>query len=407
MRVSSAWQSGIAILEDNVFQKKLLPEDSSFPERRKAARVSVGVPLRFRIKGERFLWHEGKSVDVSNTGVRLAVMRFVPVGAQLQLDVWFPQTKRDLHLEGVVVWTQPSRTAESVFECGVAFKNLREVTKKERLIYFIADVLCGLATKKDSKDIVCYPAQTFEELKSAYRLIYEEYLQRGYCEPHPSQMHYSVFCVLPESRTFLLRKREGQILGTLSLIADSPLGLPMESVFPELVRELRASGRRLGEVSLLALDHQAFGSKSFSLTDFHKLTGAFRLFKLLFDYACSVAQLTDLVITVHPKHADLYRYLTYEIMAAPRSVSSACGKPGLPMRLDIQKSLANPHVSKSLRQYFVHHDATPRGLLTKYFQWDRQALQEMLVTTQPLWQDLPLNLRRHLKSYYPDFEAAE
>ena len=407
MRVSSAWQSGIALLEDNVFQKKLLPEDSPLIEKRKAVRVTVGVPLRFRVKGKHPTWNEGESVDVSNTGVRLAVMKFVPVGAHLQLEVWLPQTKRNLQLEGVVVWTRPSRTAESVFECGVAFRNLREVTKKQKLIYFISDSLCHIATKKPPKEITCYPAQTFEELKSAYHLIYKEYFQRGYCEPHPSEMHYSVFCILPESRTFVLKKREGQMLGTLSLIVDSPLGLPMESVFPKLIQSLRDSGRRLGEVSLLALDQEAFGKKSFSLMDFQKLTGAFRLFKLAFDYAYSVAGLTDLVITVHPKHADLYRYLTYEIMAAPRAIPSACGKAGLPMKLDIQKSLANRHVSKSLRDYFVHHQSIPRDLLTKCFQWDRESLHEMLVTTRPLWQELPPKFRKHLKNYYPDFEPGE
>ncbi|MBI4115678.1 MAG: PilZ domain-containing protein [Candidatus Omnitrophica bacterium] len=400
-----SWQSGIAILEDNVFEKKLLPEGSPLSEKRKATRVAVGVPLRFRVKGKRSLWQESESLDVSNTGIRLAMLSRVPIGTRVELDVILPNTKKNIRFEGVIVWIGPSPTSDSVVECGVAFENLRQLTRKKKLIYFIADRLCETAIKQTPADLECYPAQTLDELKAAYHLVYEEYIRRGYCDPDPSKMHYSAFCVFPDSRTFIM-KYQSCMLGTISLIVDSPCGLPMEMVFKELISPLRNEGRRLAEVSLLALDHESFRKKSFSLTDFHKLTGAFRLFKVLFEYARYIAGVTDLLISVHPKHEDLYRYLSYEIMGPPRPYASACGKPGLPMRLDIQRAISNVADSSATKRYFLR-DITPVDVLKKHFVWDRAPLREFLIHTNPVWGELPPDYREYLRHCYPDFEKAD
>src|SRR6516162_3014723 len=120
-------------------------------------------------------------------------------------------------------------------------------------------------------DIVARPCKTLQDVESAYRLIYKEYLARGYCAENPSQMHYNFYCILPESRTFVVEK-SGVIVGTLSAFVDSPSGLPLESLYPAEVAKFRVKGRRLAEVGLLALDSDVFSRRSFSLTDVSKMS---------------------------------------------------------------------------------------------------------------------------------------
>ncbi|MDD5671999.1 MAG: PilZ domain-containing protein [Candidatus Omnitrophica bacterium] len=393
------WQTGIAILEDNVFEKQSLPDNSSIADRRRDPRFTVHVPLQYRVKVAEAEWKNSESKDVSNTGVRINVTEPTPIGTKMELDVQLPGTTRSIIIEGLVVWTKPSTGDTAVIECGVAFQNLRRVTGKEKLLQFISDKLCTFAIKHSPKDIECYPAESLEDLKAAYRLIYREYLFRGYCSPNASEMHYSFYCVLPKSRTFVL-KRQGQLLGTISLIVDSFCGLPMQSIFHDRIHELRAGGKKLAEVSLLALNHEFFQKNSFSLTDFQKLTGTFSLFKILFDYARHIAGISDIVIAVHPKHEDLYTYLTFERLGSPIPYTSACGKPALPMLLNIEKSIASVSPSRSLLKFFTEQ-VTPEEILTKQFRWDHASLREILLETNRIWDHLPEPYRHFLKITYP------
>ena len=74
--------------------------------------------------------------------------------------------------------------------------------------------------------------ETHDDLRAAFKLIYKEYHKRKYCESNEAGMHYSPYCLLPQTRTFML-KNQKQLLGTMTLIGDSPWGLPTESLFPE------------------------------------------------------------------------------------------------------------------------------------------------------------------------------
>lgn len=396
---SPSWQSGVAVFEDNVFERQDLPEDSALREKRKDARFNIQVPLLFRVLNQPGSWQEVETKDVSNTGIRIELEELAPLGTRLELDVLLPGATNNIKIEGTVVWTRPAQDGQTTFECGIAFQNLKRVTGKDKFLQYISDKLCHLAIKHAPKNLDCRPVSHFQEMKNAFRLIYKEYSFRGYCNKQASQMHYTFYSLLPDSRTFAL-KRDGNLLGTLSLIADSGCGLPMEELFKEKIQLLRQKKRRIAEVSLLALDREAFHKKSFSLTDFQKLTGTFRLFKLLFDYARLSAGITDLVIAVHPKHEDLYRYLTFEPIGSVRSYASACGKPALPMRLDIEKSKRSIPKSRTILKYFVDH-VTPKDILSESYTWTTETLRELLMETNTLWYDLPDHYRAFLRSCYP------
>ena len=166
--------------------------------------------------------------------------------------------------------------------------------------FYIADKLCEIASRQEKSDAGNVRiAQTLEELKAAYRVIYQEYVLRGFCSPDESQMHYNFYCFLPSSRTFILKK-SGQVLGTLSLIMDSQYGLPAESAFANEIGTLKAPACRIAEIGLFGLDQTLLRGEDRHLANFRKLAAAFILFKEMFAYARG-ASITDFVIAVHPQ----------------------------------------------------------------------------------------------------------
>lgn len=410
------WESTIAILEDNIFTSdtqrwvevitnlKDVGENlnqgppSGTAERRKEPRFALSLPVQHRIKGHDAHWKSGESIDVSQNGIRLAVNAPICVGTRLELDIKLPHEDQPIKLGGVVVWTKVSSNGKSAIECGVAFDNLRKVGAKEKIIGFMADRLCGIVLKQ-TDDMTCRPAETQDDLNQAYRIVYEGYVHRGYCKENESGLHYNYFSLLPSSRTFLL-EMDGRVVGTISLIVDSPCGLPMEQLFTGEIGRFRKEGRKLAEVSLLALDHHAFGHKSFTLTDMRKLAASFRLFKMMLRYAQFIG-ITDLMIAMHPKHKELYSYLTFETIGPVRNYAGAEGNPALPMRLDFIRSMLCVAKEWVTYRYFMC-EPIPKEILERHFEWDSESAWRFLSGYRGLWAKIPPAHQEHIKTIYPE-----
>jgi Tfp pilus assembly protein PilZ len=395
MKLSTAWhwELGIGILEDNVIGQTAVPA-ASLAERRREPRISLSLPVRYRRKGQAFPWQKTHSLDVSRNGVRLALPERLSIGSEIDLDIKLPEQERTIRLQGVIVWINPSTNTPTV-ECGVAFKNLRKLTNREKIIYFMADRICGMAVKQPVA-LQCRPVRDEAEMETAFRLLYREYLARGYCLEHESGLQYNFHVLLPDSKTFVL-EREGSLLGTISLFPDPGCGLPMETLFPKEIEALRGPGRKLAEVGLLALDRNYFPRRAFSLTDFQKLTASFRLFKVLFDYARLVAGVTDLVIGMHPKHQELYQYLGFKTLAPPKLYPGACGNPALPMHLDIYQLSSQP--LRSAGRYFFS-DPAPVLELQGGLKWTRENSRPYLWDHRCLAEHLPSPQRAFLERIY-------
>jgi N-acyl amino acid synthase FeeM len=164
-------------------------------------------------------------------------------------------------------------------------------------------------------------------LDTAFRLVHDQYLWRGFItEPHPTGRRLNLRHALPATRVFLARAAD-RVVGTASLIPDSPLGLPMEDVFGPEVRALRAEGRRLGEISALAMDadRRAYG-----------LPALVRLLRLVVVYALDVGGLDDVCMAVRPQHAAFYRQLgACRLMGEPRDYPKVHIDGAVGLRLDL------------------------------------------------------------------------
>lgn len=144
-------------------------------------------------------------------------------------------------------------------------------------------------------------AKTQEELETAYRLLHDVYVAKGLMDPHPSGMRVNLYSALPYT-SVLIAEFEGKIVGTVSLIKDSPLGLPSDKEYRAENTAYRRKGVRLLEVSALAVH-----------PDFRKNSQGSLVSLLMMNYLSRYSNLNmgadALVAVVHPSTRDFYRAL--------------------------------------------------------------------------------------------------
>jgi hypothetical protein len=390
---------GIGVLDENVEAPRSGFSQTVLEERRQSSRVAISVPVWYRVKNGWAKWLLGKSVDHSGTGIRLALPPGVKAGTEISLRMKLPDAKNPIDIKGVVVWVEPLSgeiNQRTTVECGVAFQDIRTVANKESLVYLIANKILKIGLNF-TRNLAVAPAQSIEELKACYSIVYRGYVARRYCLPNDVKMHYHYYSFLPESRTFALKDKD-KLLGTISVVVDSPCGLPMDSLFQREIDHLRGQGKKLAEVSLLAMAPDENKRKIFSLTDFDKQVRLFCLFKMMYEYAANVAGVTDLIIGVHPKHETLYKYLTFKAMGSPKDYPGARGNPALPMHLDIV--WAKESWSTCLRTFFLSEPA-PMATVRGGIKMNADLVRKFLCEDLDVWNQIPPKAQKFLKESYP------
>lgn len=263
----------------------------------------------------------------------------------------------------------------------------------------IADRLCGhVSMPEENFETPVRIARTLDELRAAYRLVYREYLMRGFCQPDESKMHYTFYCLLPGTRTFVLKKNE-KVLGTVTLITDSECGLPLESSFADEIEGLRSPQRCIAEISLLALDRNFIQEKDLRLAGFRKLWAVFALFKVMFDYV-RVTSITDFVIAVHPRQESLYKSLDFETIGPRRCYLPACGNPAVAMHLNITQWLEITPQEKSTKSYFLRE--SPGECFENCYEWSAGAIREFFQGKK-----ISHRAKEYLQLHYPEIGFSE
>ena len=182
-------------------------------------------------------------------------------------------------------------------------------------------------------------ARTRKELEQSFALVYAEYCNRGYIPAHyKSKLRLSLYNTLPSTTTFIAKKGK-KVVATVTLVGDSHLGLPMDKIYKKECDGLRKKRKLIAEVSQLSIDSKLFPKGWFSMFNFSKLMFVFRLFKLVFDYARSVAKLDELCIAVNPKHQYLYKFLFFEPLGKLKYYGSVNKAPALAFHLILDPAL--------------------------------------------------------------------
>ncbi len=153
----------------------------------------------------------------------------------------------------------------------------------------------------DFNEITVKLAETTEEFKKAFELLHDSYVKKGLMEPHSSGMRCNIHSFLPHNAIVIAVDKNGNVIGTVSIIKDSHIGLPAESIYKPEIEELRSKpGREIIEISALSI-----------APDFrkHSHTILFLLNKFLYIFSRDYFQSNTLIITIHPDASIFYKAL--------------------------------------------------------------------------------------------------
>lgn len=213
--------------------------------------------------------------------------------------------------------------------------------------------------RSSGADVVTYTiASSRDELVAAYRLIHDELVSCDRIAPQPFGLYVDIHLVLPETTTFVA-KVGGTVVATMSLIADSPLHLPMDAFLPGTLSELRTRGCRIGEVTAL-VDRRSLDNRCLPV-----LLG---LSKRLFQYARDNLGLTDLFANVDYAREVLYRkHLGFEAFPCAEACFGANELFRSPLRLSFEHIERECRISARRWQLFSSQSMHDSVFEPKYF----------------------------------------
>lgn len=198
----------------------------------------------------------------------------------------------------------------------------KQPTPGEEVLAFQAD--------DDAYKLRLSVADTKADLEEAYCLVYRTLQSEGLPEGGPSKSRLTPFHRLPAARTFLVH-HEDRLVGTLTVLPDSVLGLPTDELYHAELKALRESGRTLCEVLSLAVE-----AKDMLLARAAQL----HLFRAAYRYADRSYKATDLCALVPVHHEAYYRrQLMFERLGDSRIYSlGAAPCPAVGLRLDLTRA---------------------------------------------------------------------
>jgi hypothetical protein len=138
-------------------------------------------------------------------------------------------------------------------------------------------------------------ARTIEQYESAFRLVHITYAALGIEPMRPVDLRVTEQHVLREAIVLVAYEGE-QPVGTITITADSPAGLPLDADYPDALKKLRARGAHLAEIGSFAIVGRCQKGGLAQLLAMAALRIAFRTLS-----ACHA------VIGIHPRASALYR----------------------------------------------------------------------------------------------------
>lgn len=168
-------------------------------------------------------------------------------------------------------------------------------------------------------------ANDLETRSQAYKLLYKTYVEKEFAKPHASKMWYSIFDAHPDTITIVAK--EGKFVrGAITIVIDSPLGLPAEGVFKKEINHLRQQKHSLAEIISLGIDNKTRGG-SVILE---------KLFNFSYLYARGLFNTTKFIITINPRHSLFYtKKLLFKKKGELKEYKKVSGNPAAFLQLDL------------------------------------------------------------------------
>lgn len=141
-------------------------------------------------------------------------------------------------------------------------------------------------------------AKDQNEINQAFKLLYESYLTSGLMDPKSHELRITKYHCLPTS-VIIVAIYEGEVIGTVTHVLDSQLGLPTDMSVD--LSSFRKRGKRIAEISALAV------KKGFRRS--HALL--FAMTRYAYHYATKFAGVNYWIIGVRSNVASYYQGLFF------------------------------------------------------------------------------------------------
>lgn len=222
---------------------------------------------------------------------------------------------------------------------------LKEIKEKEQTTTTL-DQKYSLLTFGKENEYELNIANDRASRESAYQLVYKSYVDRNYAKEHQSKMWYSLHDAHPDTVTFIIKKQL-KIVGAMTVVFDSLLGLPCEELFPKNTQALRNKLKYIAEVVSLSIDESERGASKI-------LT---KLINTAIRYSNRIKRATDFLITVNPHHCFFYKKkLLFSELNQAKSFSKVSGAPAVLLHLDlITAKNITEEVTKNVTDKPIHH----------------------------------------------------
>lgn len=164
--------------------------------------------------------------------------------------------------------------------------------------------------------------------QKAYELVYKLYAEKGFTRNKDSDLWLSIFDALPATTTFVSQDAQGRIEGALTVVFDSPIGLPADELYRAEIDLVRNSGRQICEIVSLGVSNTARNASKI-------LAG---LYYCAYVLAWHNRKASTLVITVNPQHEEFYcKHMLFEKIGPERSFAKVNGAPSVLLKIPIVK----------------------------------------------------------------------
>ena len=171
-------------------------------------------------------------------------------------------------------------------------------------------------------------ANRLELRQKSYKLLYDLYFEMGVAPKNGHGLWLSIHDALPETTTFIAENDQGGIEGALTVVFDSPIGLPADGLYKKEIDKLRDPGRRICEFVSLGVKKKGKNSIKYLAC----------LFYCAFLHAWHRENSTVLVITVHSRFENFYcGRIAFERIGPERTYAKVNFAPTVFLKLALEK----------------------------------------------------------------------
>lgn len=211
------------------------------------------------------------------------------------------------------------------------------------------------------KELTFKQAETADEIRQALSLVHEAYVEMGYINPTSHNMRFLKHHALPTT-AILVAKWNDEVIGTMSILADSALGLPVDTTWD--ISKYRKNGQIIAEISSLTIK-PSFKDRRGKLL--------FPLCKLMWRFCRDILNVDGIVIAVDEKVEPFYTDILLFERATLTSGqehsqvngnrSSCCFlRVGAQTEALYKKTFGSKKADKNLHYFFTGHN-TPNIIL--------------------------------------------